>query len=99
MKYKILNALLFLEKLFLFLVALLMVAFFTIAFTEWANPFKELFLFKGDIISWAELTLLIFVITFVLRQLLIWVWKLEFGPEIKKAKMKKYISTKRRWRR
>ncbi|RLE44466.1 hypothetical protein DRJ19_00210 [Candidatus Woesearchaeota archaeon] len=88
---------LFLEKLFLFVIALLVVAFFTILFTQWAEPFKQLFLFKEDIVSWIELSLLVFVITFVLRQLLIWVWRLEFAPEIREAKMKKYLSKRRRW--
>ena len=85
-KKKFVSAIVFWEKIFLFLLALGLVAYFSIVFMKWSEPFKELFLFKGDIESWIYLTIFLFIVGFVLRKLLIWMWRLEFKEEYKAAK-------------
>ena len=88
-KRQFVKALIFWEKIFLFIIALSVVAFMSVALAEWSGPFKDLFLYLDDIESWLYLTIFIFAITFILRWLLIWVWRLEFKEEIKAAKRRR----------
>ena len=88
-KHKFIKALLFWEKIFLFLIALGVVAFMSLALGQWSEEFKNLFLYMDDLQSWLYLTIFIFAVTFVLRWLLIWVWRLEFKEEIKLAKRRR----------
>ncbi|GEM_PF-3255006 len=73
------RVILFLEKAGIFLMAFVIVAFATIALTQWSDPFKEFFFKTG---KWEELVLLMaFVlgIGYVLRWLLRLVFRIEAG--------------------
>jgi hypothetical protein len=88
-KKKFVSAVIFWEKIFIFLLALALVGYFSIAFMQWGDVFKELFLFKGDIESYIYLTVFLLIISFVLRSLLIWMWRLEFKEEYKAARRRR----------
>jgi len=69
------------EKLFLFLITLGVVAYFILAFNEWAFEKKDWFTKVGDIQSYIIISVVLFVLSFVFRKLLIWQVRLEFGPQ------------------
>lgn len=78
-KHRILNAIITIEKLILFLFTFALVIFLTLTLYNWGNEFKNYFLYLGNIESYVMLFLLVWIIAYVLRKLLIWQWRLEFG--------------------
>ena len=88
-RHKFIGALIFWEKIFLFLIALGIVAFMYLSLNVWSDEFKEYFLYMGNIESYIYLTVFIFGVTFIMRWLLIKVWKLEFRQEIRQAKQRR----------
>ena len=88
-KKKFVSAVIFWEKIFIFLLALALVGYFSIAFMQWGDVFKDFFLFKGDIESYIYLTVFLLIVSFILRSLLIWMWRLEFKEEYKAARRRR----------
>jgi hypothetical protein len=66
------KTLLAIERLALFLLALFVVIFFTLALYDWADQFKLYFLRTENIEFYIYLTVFVFILSYVLRKLLLW---------------------------
>lgn len=70
---------LFIEKTGIFLVALAVVGFATIALAQWSDPFKDFFLKTGRWEEFAIITVFVFGIGYILKWLLKLVFRIEAG--------------------
>ncbi|HLC36187.1 MAG TPA: hypothetical protein VJK05_01095 [archaeon] len=77
-KSSLIDNLLFLEKILLFLFTFFLVIYLIIVFTDFSEQFKNYLFFSGNFADYIGIVVLFAIISYVLRKLLIWQYRLEF---------------------
>lgn len=75
-----------LEKLFILLLGLGIVVYVILAFNIWADPLKSFFTLTGNIENFIYISVFLFVLTYVLRKLLLWEVHLLFRQKGRRGK-------------